>query len=85
MISAFNDRNGNECSYQDYLKSNGMFSSQHYLYVTTIYMENRSEHPIKVNDSTQDDKQEILGNDTKDVNENKAYGSETCTQETGIL
>jgi hypothetical protein len=55
------------------------------LYVRTNYMENRSEHPIKVNDSTQDDKQEILGNDTKDVNENKAYGSETCTQETGIL
>lgn len=43
-------------------------------------MENRSEHPIEVNASKQDDKQEILENGMKDVNEN-----ETCTQKTCIL
>ncbi|KAH3788832.1 hypothetical protein DPMN_166994 [Dreissena polymorpha] len=32
-IMEFKDRNGNECSYHDFLKSYGMFASQNYLYI----------------------------------------------------
>lgn len=34
-ISNFKDRSGKECSFQDFLRSNGLYSSQFYLYIKT--------------------------------------------------
>lgn len=67
VISEFRDRNGKECCFQEFLKSNGFYSSQFYLY-------------IKTNKKECGQKTDINGNveNIISISETKSVGEPSC-------
>lgn len=91
VISEFRDRNGKECCFQEFLKSNGFYSSQFYLYIKTKKKECGQKTDINEN------VENIISiSETKSVGEpscnlnmelalNTEFESQTEGNETGIL
>ncbi|MES9883941.1 MAG: hypothetical protein ABW185_24085, partial [Sedimenticola sp.] len=91
VLSEFRDRNGNECCFQEFLKSNGLYSSQFYLYIKTNIKECEHETDISGNSegivsiSETESVGELACNTNIESPMITEHESQTHENETGIL